>query len=295
MSRLIWDQTGEKLYETGTKRGVLYVSLGVVPEYSTESTYGKGEIVSYEGKKYRSKVSIISPGVWNNRNWEEYKSDYCTGVPWNGLTAVTESIEGGEATNLYADDMKYLSMRSAEEFKITIEAYTYPDEWLQCDGTSRLLEDVNGVYAIQQRRRMFAFCYSTVMGNDILGNDYGEKIHIVYSATASPSEKAYASINDSPEAVTFSWECDTIPIEMPNNLKRAAEITIDSTKLSEKGKEAFSKLKEMLYGTLLTDPFIPTPDVIFELFGETVNFRALRTHDNEIVYTFDKDMINTLQ
>ena len=167
MTALVWDQTGDRLYETGTKKGVLYPK-------DTVGAYQKG-------------------------------------VAWNGLTAVTESPSGAEESPLYADDIKYLSLYSAEEFGGTIEAYTYPEEFAVCDGSASLAD---GVYIGQQPRRGFGFAYTTVLGNDSQGENYGHKLHIVYNAMASPSEKSYATVNDSPEAVTFSWEFTTTPINV---------------------------------------------------------------------------------
>jgi hypothetical protein len=269
MSKITWDQSGDKVFETGTKQGVLYTSLGVVAPFSTTATYSAGDLVAYQGKNYKAKTSI-SAGSWDASNWDEYKSSYATGVAWNGLTAVTESPEGAEETALYADDIKYLSMRSAEEFNFTIEAYTYPDEWMQCDGSADLVSGVPGVTVGQQKRRMFGFCYTSTVGNDTEGNDYGEKIHLIYSATASPSERSYETINDSPEAITFSWECNTTAIDMPNGLKKAAEITIDTTRLNAEGKVALATLKDAIYGTASTDAYLPTPEAVFTMFGGTV-------------------------
>ena len=244
---LQWDKTGEKFFETGTKQGVLFPSLGVVPAFSATSTYAVGDYVTYDGKTYRCKTAIGTAGTWDSSDWDEYKSSYDAGVVWNGLTGVTESPDGAEETALYADDIKYLSLRSAEELKYTIKAYTYPDEWMQCDGTAEL-GGIAGVYVGQQKRRMFGFCYTTTVGSDTEGNDAGEKLHIIYSSTASPSERDYQTINDSPEAVEFSWECTTTPIDMPD-LKKSAIITIDSTKLTTQGKTNFESLRAILYGT----------------------------------------------
>ena len=196
MSKLVWDKTGERYYETGVKNGVLYIP--------TEGVYSKG-------------------------------------VAWNGLTAVTESPSGAEATALYADDMKYLSLYSAEEFGATIEAYTYPDEFAQCDGSAELTK---GVSIGQQTRKTFGLCYRTTIGNDTDGNDYGYKLHIIYGCMASPSEKAYATINDSPEAITFSWEVTTTPVNVAG-FKPTASITIDSTKADP---TKLAALEDILYG-----------------------------------------------
>lgn len=189
---------------------------------------------------------------------------YANGVAWNGLTAVTESPSGAEETKLYADDIKYLSLRSAEEFGGTIEAYTYPDEWEECDGSANLAE---GVTIGQQPRKGFGFCYRTVIGNAAVGDTYGYKLHIVYNAMASPSEKSYATINDSPEAITFSWEFSTTPTSFGDDLKPSALLTIDSTKIDDK---ILGNIENMLYGTADSEPTLPTPAQILQLVaGET--------------------------
>ena len=214
MSKLVWDNTGKRLYETGVKNGVLYVQ-------SSSGTYPKG-------------------------------------VAWNGLTAVTESPSGAEATALYADDIKCLSLMSAEEFGATIEAYTYPEEFEACDGSASL---VDGVSIGQQKRTPFGLCYRTTIGNDTDGNDHGYKLHIIYGALASPSEKAYASINDSPEAITFSWEVTTTPVSV-SGFKPTASLVIDSTKADP---TKLTALETILYGSDAesgTDPRLPLPDEI---------------------------------
>lgn len=225
MSKLVWDQTGERYYETGVKQGVLYPQAagGIYPK----------------------------------------------GVAWNGLTAVTESPSGAEATALYADDIKYLNLISAEEFGATIEAYTYPDEFAQCDGSAAL---ATGVSIGQQSRKAFGLCYRTTLGNDVDGNDFGYKLHIIYNALAAPSEKAYATINDSPEAITFSWEVTTTPVNV-TGFKPTASITIDSTKVD---KTKLASLEEILYGKDApssggegTDPRLPLPNEIAELMKTT--------------------------
>ena len=210
MSKLVWDQTGERLYETGVKQGVLYVQVG--------------------GK-------------------------YSTGVAWNGLTAVTESPSGAEPTALYADDIKYLNLMSAEEFGATIEAYTYPEEFEACDGSASI---ANGVSIGQQSRSAFGLCYRTSIGNDTDGVDHGYKLHLIYGALAAPSEKAFASINDSPEAITFSWELTTTPVSVTGH-KPTACITIDSTKAD---KTKLAALEAKLYGTEDAEPTLPLPDEI---------------------------------
>jgi hypothetical protein len=169
------------------------------------------------------------------------ESGYGTGVAWNGLTTVTETPSGAEATKLYADNIKYLEIRSAEEFGGTIEAYTYPDEWAECDGSAAL---VSGVYAGQQPRKVFGLCYRTVLGNDVDLDKHGYKLHLVYGCTASPSERSYATINDSPEAITFSWEFSSVPVPVTGH-KPVSCITIDSTKVDATKLKA---LENKLYG-----------------------------------------------
>ena len=196
MSRLKWDNTGDRYYETGVKQAVLYPTGG-------------------------------------------------NGVAWNGVTAITESPSGAEATALYADDIKYLNLMSTEELGGTIEAYTYPDEFMECDGSAAL---TTGVYLGQQSRKTFGLCYRTTVGNDVDGNDHGYKLHLIYNALATPSERAYSSINDSPEAITFSWEFTTTPVAVVvdgKNYKPTACITIDSTKAD---KTKLKALEDVLYG-----------------------------------------------
>ena len=183
-------------------------------------------------------------GVKNGVLYVQEGSAYPKGVAWNGLTAVTESPSGAEATPLYADDIKYLNLISTEEFGATIEAYTYPDEFAACDGSATL---VDGVMIGQQARKTFGLCYRTTIGNDTNGNDYGYKLHIIYGALAAPSEKAYATINDSPEAITFSWEVTTTPVNV-TGAKPTASITIDSTKAD---RTKLAALEDILYGCLL--------------------------------------------
>lgn len=185
---------------------------------------------------------------------------YNKGVAWNGLTAVTESPSGAEANPLYADDIKYLNLMSAEEFGATIEAYTYPDEFAACDGSAELAP---GVVIGQQTRQAFGMCYRTVLGNDVKNNDYGYKLHLIYGALAAPSEKAYNSINDSPEAITFSWEVTTTPVAV-DGLKPTASLTIDSTKVD---KDKLTELEAILYGSDSEEPRLPLPDEIAELFA----------------------------
>ena len=191
---------------------------------------------------------------------------YPEGVAWNGLTAVTESPSGAEATALYADDIKYLNLISAEEFGATIEAYTYPDEFAECDGSAAL---ATGVMIGQQPRKTFGLCYRTTIGNDTEGENYGYKLHIIYGASAAPSEKAYQTINDSPEAITFSWELSTTPVtETVNGAQvTTASVTIDSTKCDA---EKLTALEELLFGDGTEEPQLPTLAKIAEIMGATV-------------------------
>ena len=217
MSKIVWDKTGERLYETGVKNGVLYVFDGA-------------------------------------------KAAYGTGVAWNGLTAVTESPSGAEATPLYADDIKYLNLMSNEEFGGTIEAYMYPDEFKACNGEADL---ATGVSIGQQKRNTFGFCYRTVLGNDTESNDYGYKLHLIYGALASVSEKAYATVNDSPEAITFSWEFTTTPVDV-TGFKPTSCLTIDSTKVNA---DKLAALEAKLYGSDDEEPTLLLPDEVVALVG----------------------------
>lgn len=217
MSKIVWDKTGERLYETGVQKGVLYTK--------TDST------------------------------WK--------GVAWNGLISVTESPSGAETTSLYADDIKYLNLVSAEEFGGTIEAYTYPDEFKPCLGEE---DAALGMTIAQQARKTFGFCYRTAVGNDEAGTNYGYKLHIVYNALASVSERAYSTINDSPEAITFSWEFSTTPEAVTVNgvSKFTALVTVDSVKV---GADKMAALEAKLYGSEQEEPTLPTPDEIIALLG----------------------------
>lgn len=185
---------------------------------------------------------------------------YNKGVAWNGLTSVSESPEGAEATDLYADDIKYLTLMSAENFKATIEAYTYPVEFEECDGSATIAK---GVVIGQQPRKPFGLCYRTSIGNDTDGNEHGYKLHIVYGCQASPSEKQYSTINDSPEAITFSWEVNTTPVNV-NGKKPTATLIIDSTKAD---KAKLTALEAILYGSEQAEPRLPMPDEIAALMA----------------------------
>lgn len=192
--------------------------------------------------------------------------NYGKGVAWNGLTKVTESPSGAEATPLYADNIKYLNLMSAEEFGFTIEAYTYPDEFAACDGSSEIAK---GITIGQQSRKTFGFCYRTENGNDSLGTDYGYKIHIVYGATASPSSKDYQTINDSPEAISLSWEVKTTPVEVTTEIdgkkpKPTATLVIDSTKVEA---SKLKSIEDKLYGAGEEEPTLLLPDEIVALLA----------------------------
>lgn len=217
MGKLVWDKTGERYYEAGVEKGVLYPAVN---------------------------------------------GTYPNGVVWNGLTTVTESPSGAEPTALYADNTKYLNLISAEEFGATIEAYTYPDEWGKCDGSAELSK---GVSIGQQSRSSFGLSYVTKIGNDVDLDGYGYKIHLIYGATASPSEKGYSTINDSPDAITFSWEVSTTPVNV-TGFKPTASVTIDSTKVDPEKLKAF---EDILYGTESEEARLPLPDELITLFPES--------------------------
>lgn len=216
MSKLVWDQSGKRLYETGVDHGVLY--------------------------------PIQTGGV------------YSKGVAWNGLTAVTESPSGADVNDIYADNMKYLGLVGAEKFGATVEAYTYPDEFAECDGSVEL---VKGATIGQQNRKVFGMVYRTVIGNDVDGNDHGYKLHLIYGATAAPSEKAYNTINEDPEAITFSWELSTTPVNVTGH-KPTASLTIDSTKADP---TKLAELEKILFGDTETEPRLPLPDEIAQLLN----------------------------
>ena len=191
---------------------------------------------------------------------QDAEGNYPKGVAWNGITAITESPSGAESTPLYADDTKYLNLISNEEFGATIEAYTYPDEFAECDGTAELAE---GIKLGQQPRKQFGLCYLTTLGNDLKKNDYGYKLHLVYGCTAAPSEKGYATINDSPEAITFSWEVSTTPVDVPG-FKPTAHIEIDSTRVKP---EDLAKIKAKLWGSATEEATLPLPNEIKTLIA----------------------------
>lgn len=196
--------------------------------------------------------------------YDSEKGTYGPGVAWNGLSSVSESPTGAEANAIYADDIKYLNLYSTEEFGATIEAYTYPDEWAECDGSAALAE---GVMLGQQKRKLFGICYRTVLGNDTEADEYGYKLHLIYGCKASPSERQYQTINDSPEAITFSWELSTTPVSAGDGYKAVSSITIDSTKAD---KTKLAALEAKLYGSDeegSADPYMPLPEEIAKIFA----------------------------
>lgn len=205
--------------------------------------------------EYGTKKGVFYP---QNAN-----GSYGTGVVWNGLTAVTESPDGAEPNDLYADDIKYASLRSAETFGGTIEAYTYPEEFCACDGTA---SPSTGVYVGQQSRMPFGFSFVTKVGNDTASeSDDGYKLHLWYNCTASPSERSYETVNDSPDAITFSWEVTTTPVQV-SGYKPVSTITIDTTKLDAAGKTALATLEGQLYGTESTEPALPSAATVIAAF-----------------------------
>ena len=219
MAKLAWDETGKKLYETGTSQGALF--------------------------------TVNSTGA------------YGTGVAWNGLQKVTESPDGAEETELYADDQKYLGLTSVENWKGKIEAYTYPEEFAACDGSAELAAGIKGITVGQQTRLPFGLVYKTLVGNDTQYNDHGYKLHLIYGLKAQPSERAYASVNKSPEAVTFSWSVTATPVAIPG-LKPAAEIVIDSTTTNP---ATMKKIEDLVYGTADKEPSLPLPAAIVALLS----------------------------
>lgn len=215
--RLVWDNTGERLYETGVKRGVLYPAVN---------------------------------------------GEYPKGIVWNGLSSVSESPSGAEASPIYADDIKYIELRSAEEFGATVEAYMYPDEFAECDGSASV---ATGVMIGQQIRKPFGLSYRTIVGNDTAMDAFGYKIHLIYNAMAAPSERSYQTVNDSPEAITFSWEMTTTPIDTGvDGLKPTSSMIIDSTKADP---AKLAALEDILYGTDETDARLPLPAEVIEIMG----------------------------
>lgn len=223
MAKLEWDKVGERFFEAGVDRGVLYLATNGI---------------------------------------------YDTGYAWNGLTAVTESPSGAEANAQYADNMKYINLISAEEFGCTIEAFTYPSAFGQCDGSAEVEQ---GVYLGQQSRRPFGFSYRTLIGNDLVGTDLGYKIHLVYNAQAAPSERSNGTVNDSPEAMTLSWEVTTTPAQVGviggKSYRATAHITIDSTKADP---TALAALETILYGSAGVDPRLPAPADVVALFAGAI-------------------------
>lgn len=233
MTKLAWDQVGERLYETGVDHGVLYIPDG--------------------------------------------NGDYNSGYAWNGLTTVTESPSGAESNPQFADNIKYLNLLSAEEFGATIEAFTYPDEFAQCDGTAL---PTPGLAIGQQSRRQFGLAYRTRVGNDLEGTDHGYKLHLIYGALAAPSEKAYATINDSPEAIAFSWDVSTSPI-LVEGYNPTAQLVIDSTQVDPADLTA---LEDILFGTVGDNARLPLPNEVITLFGSGITNVNLDAAANQPSY-----------
>lgn len=215
--KLVWDNVGERFYETGVKNCALYLQ-------NTDGSYPKG-------------------------------------VAWNGISAINESPSGAESSPIYADDTKYLNLISNEELSASIEAYTYPDEFAECDGSAEI---ATGITIGQQPRKAFGLAYKTTLGNDIVGNEYGYKLHLLYGCKAAPSEKAYSTINDSPEAITFSWEISTTPVNV-KGFKPTSNLTIDSSKVAP---EKLAALEAVLFGSESIEARLPLPDEIITLVGE---------------------------
>lgn len=215
--KLVWDNVGERFYETGVKNCALYLQ-------NTDGSYPKG-------------------------------------VAWNGISAINESPSGAESSPIYADDTKYLNLISNEELSASIEAYTYPDEFAECDGSAEI---ATGITIGQQPRKAFGLAYKTTLGNDIVGNEYGYKLHLLYGCKAAPSEKAYSTINDSPEAITFSWEISTTPVNV-KGFKPTSNLTIDSSKVDP---EKLAALEAVLFGSESVEARLPLPDEIITLVGE---------------------------
>jgi hypothetical protein len=233
MAKLLWDQTGERLFETGVDHGVLF------------------------------------PFDANNHA-------YATGVAWNGLTSVQEKASGGEANPLYADNIKYLNLRSFEEFEATVEAYTYPDEFAALDGTATI---ATGVIVGQQKRGTFGMSYRTKLGNDTEGDDYGYKIHLIYGAVADPAERQYETINDNPDAVQFSWNLKTTPVSV-SGLKPTAHLIVESTKVNPTALAAF---EEVIYGSASSSPRLPLPDEVASIFNGAISYTYAAVTNSEHV------------
>ena len=214
MAKLVWDQAGQKFFETGVSNGVLYVSDG--------------------------------------------QGGYLKGVAWNGLTSVAENPSGAESNPVYADNIKYLNIISAEEFGATIEAYTYPDEFMECDGSAQV---VAGVNIGQQARKSFGISYRTRVGNDVAGDNLGYKIHVIYNCQAAPSGKTYSTVNESPEAITFSWEVTTTPVPV-EGFRPTATVVFDSTKLDA---EKMAAVENALYGDASSEPGLPSIEELLAL------------------------------
>jgi hypothetical protein len=306
MARIVWDADSEKRFETGVDHGVLYVKRPKATKvFAASTSYKKGEyfiaatetsgtyavakalkdfttgssessidttltfedryVIAYTGS-YTTDLPTTELGTPITELGSGVTTFYETGIAWNGLTSVSKSPSGAEANDIYADNIKYASLRSAETFGATIEAYTYPNEFAQCNG---LDETENGLYLGQQMRKSFGFCFRTDIGDDSdNGIDVNDKykLHIIYNATASPSEESFSTINDSPEAITFSWEISTIPVEAGTGYLPTAILTIDKSLLTTKGLSKLATLEQVLYGTNGTEPRLPNPKDVIDFF-----------------------------
>lgn len=244
MTKLLWDQTGEKLYSTGVDHGVLYVHDG---------------------------------------------TNYGTGVAWNGLTSFQTSSDGGTPSAIYADNIKYLNLISTEDKKGTIKCYTYPDEWDECNG-KRSISGVKGLRVGQQNRKTFGFSCRTLIGNDTEGTDYGYKLYIVYGATASPSDEEYQTVNDNPNAIEFSYEFSTVPVEVGHGLKPCAIFEILSTDfVTEAEQDLLEDLEDMLYGTASSDPTLPSVAELITLLGGTATYKLTLIQGDDTTLTVTRD------
>lgn len=245
MARVEWDKTGEKFYETGVDRGMLYLKA---------DPFVTGAFVN----RNRNTARVAAP------------TGYSFGVPWNGLVSVNDNPTGAEANKHYADNIPYLTLMSAEDLGATIEAFTYPRQFEVCEGK---LSMGTGITVGQQNREMFAFSYRTKVGNDVDGDSFGYKLHLYYGCLASPSARNYQTINESPEPLTFSWEITTTPINMPGGFKPAASITLDTAYMTKADLAILEQIENILYGTQDKEPRMIMPEEIAALLNPTENAR----------------------
>ena len=250
MTRVVWDKTGEKIYETGVDRGMLYLR---------EDPFSETARARAMSRKMTSRVSA--------------PEGYSYGVPWNGLTAVNDNPSGAEANKHYADNIPYLTLMSAEDLGATIEAFTYPRAFEVCEGKREM---ANGVIVGQQKREMFAFSYRTKVGNDMDGDSFGYKLHLYYGCLASPTSRNYSTINESPEPINFSWDVTTNPINMPGGFEPAASITFDTTTMTNAELEKLAAIEDILYGTADKEPRMVMPEELADLLSPDTAGRAAR-------------------